>query len=145
MNYLLVKLRMYIVSEFNSSDINKRINPDELKEWFLDQKSNESLSLPSLDINDENDPTVEPKNNEINLDDLEKWFSQTKPSKPNEELLLKDLDADYEEDSVEELETITNNIGDALQAKQNNENVDKQDNHYTFPQINNREQLKIAK
>ena len=120
---------MYIVSEFNSSDINKRINPDELKEWFLDQKSNESLSLPSLDINDENDPTVEPKNNEINLDDLEKWFSQTKPSKPNEELLLKDLDADYEEDSVEELETITNNIGDALQAKQNNENVDKiQDN-----------------
>ena len=26
-----------------------------------------------------------------------------------------------------------------------NENVDKQDNHYTIPQINNREQLKIAK
>ena len=108
------------MSEFNDADINNGINPDELKDWSLDQKSNESLSLPDLNINYGDDSAAQIGNNEINPDDLEKWFSQ---SKPNEELLLKNLDADYEDDSVEELENIANNIGNALQPKENDENL----------------------
>lgn len=109
------------MNEFNNFDVNHGLNPDELGEWFLEPKPNESLSLPNLNISYGDDSVAQEGNNEINPDELEKWFS---PSESREELLLKNLDADYEDDSVEELENIANNIGNALQPKENDENLE---------------------